>query len=100
MFTKFLFDFYEVTIKLSGSLYVTSNTIFHEIGIVHNCIKKYASLSGPDNELLHDMTLKMQERYHKYWGEDRKNKFLFVCCFCFGSTLQDEIYHVFFDSII
>ena len=40
IFTKFLSVFYEVNIRLSGSLYVTSNSIFHEICIVQNCIKK------------------------------------------------------------
>lgn len=34
IFTKFLVVFYEVTVRLSGSLYVTSNTVFHEISTI------------------------------------------------------------------
>ena len=82
IFTKFLYVFFEVTIRLSGSLYVTFNSVFHEISIVHNCIKKYASVGGHDNKLLHDMTLKMQEKYDKYWGKIVKtNFFLYVAFF-------------------
>ncbi|XP_038889379.1 zinc finger BED domain-containing protein RICESLEEPER 2-like [Benincasa hispida] len=49
IFTKFLSVFYEVTIRLSRSLYVTSNTVFHEISIVQNCIRKYSSATGPND---------------------------------------------------
>jgi len=71
--------FYEVTIRLSGSLYVTSNTVFHEISTIHNCIRKYSSVTGPENLFLHEMAMKMQEKYDKYWGKSEKtNLFLYV----------------------
>ena len=79
IFTKFLSVFYEVTIRLSGSLYVTSNTVFHEISTIQNCIRKYSSVTGPENLLLHEMATKMQEKYDKYWGKSEKtNLFLYV----------------------
>ena len=81
IFTKILSVFYEVTIRLSGSVYVTSNSIFHEISIVQNCIKKYASVGGPDSKLLHDMTLKMQHKYDKYWGKTTKTNFFLYVAF-------------------
>ncbi|XP_038890289.1 zinc finger BED domain-containing protein RICESLEEPER 1-like [Benincasa hispida] len=79
IFTKFLSVFYEVTVRLSGSLYVTSNTVFHETSIVQNCIKKYSSATGPNDVLLQEMTTKIQEKFDKYWGKkDRINLFLYV----------------------
>ncbi|XP_038904318.1 zinc finger BED domain-containing protein RICESLEEPER 2-like [Benincasa hispida] len=79
IFIKFFSVFYEVTVRLSGSLYVTSNTIFHEISIVQNCIRKYSSATGPKDVLLQEMATKMQEKFDKYWGNrDRKNLFLYV----------------------
>ncbi|XP_038877573.1 zinc finger BED domain-containing protein RICESLEEPER 1-like [Benincasa hispida] len=55
------------------------NTVFHEISIVQNCIKKYSSATGPNDVLLQEMAMKMQEKFDKYWGKkDRINLFLYV----------------------
>ncbi|XP_038895827.1 zinc finger BED domain-containing protein RICESLEEPER 2-like [Benincasa hispida] len=79
IFTKFLSVFYEVTVRLSESLYVTSNTIFHEISIFQNCIKKYSSATIPNDVLLQEMAMKMQEKFDKYWEKrDRTNLFLYI----------------------
>ena len=43
--------------------------------------KIYASVGGPDNKLLHYMTLKMQEKYDKYWGKTVKTKFFLYVAF-------------------
>ena len=43
--------------------------------------KKYASVGGLDNKLLHDMTLKMQEKYDKHWGKTAKTNFFLYIAF-------------------
>ncbi|XP_038896277.1 zinc finger BED domain-containing protein RICESLEEPER 2-like [Benincasa hispida] len=79
IFTKFLLVFYEVTVRLSGYLYVTSNTIFHEISIVQDCIKKYSNTICHNDVFLQEMATKMQEKFDKYWRKtDRTNLFFYV----------------------
>ncbi|KAA0046350.1 zinc finger BED domain-containing protein RICESLEEPER 2-like [Cucumis melo var. makuwa] len=49
MLIRFLKVFYDVILKISGSLYTTSNLVFHQITVVQNCIRLNA---GSANALL------------------------------------------------
>ncbi|XP_070049144.1 zinc finger BED domain-containing protein RICESLEEPER 1-like [Nicotiana tomentosiformis] len=93
-FAKFLKLFYNVTLKFSGSLYTTSNTFFRELVAVYSAI---GSLSLNKDDGMRSMSLKMMEKFDKYWSFNSKiNYLLFVAIvldprfkleyveFCFG----------------
>ena len=65
VFLKFLKTFYDLTLKFSGSLYVTSNLFFQEILGVQVLLNDL--IEELDN-LLDRMAMSMQQKYNKYWG--------------------------------
>ena len=73
MLIRFLKVFYDVTLKILGSLYTTSNLVFHQITVVQNCIRLNA---GSANALLVGMTNNMKAKFEKYWGNNEKNNLL------------------------
>ncbi|KAL0533128.1 hypothetical protein IC582_030343 [Cucumis melo] len=73
MSIRFLKVFYDVTLKILGSLYTTSNLVFHQITVVQNCIRLNA---GSLNALLVGMTNNMKAKFEKYWGNNEKNNLL------------------------
>uniref|UniRef100_A0A9I9EE28 BED-type domain-containing protein n=1 Tax=Cucumis melo TaxID=3656 RepID=A0A9I9EE28_CUCME len=70
---QFLKVFYEGTLKISGSLYTTSNLVFHQITVVQNYIRLNA---GSGNALLVGMAKNMKAKFEKYWGNNEKNNLL------------------------
>lgn len=75
---KFLEIFYELTLKVSGSLYVTSNVHFIEIGELHYILKDLIQSEGSD---LSEMAANMKEKFDTYWGKPEKmNKMIFIAC--------------------
>lgn len=62
---EFLEHFHDLTVRVSSSLHVTSNSFFHEIGEVHLLIKSW--MSSQDN-LQVSMGMRMKEKFDKYWG--------------------------------
>ncbi|XP_077247229.1 zinc finger BED domain-containing protein RICESLEEPER 2-like [Tasmannia lanceolata] len=69
-------NFYELTIRVSGSLYVTSNTFFHEISEVECLLKQWSESEDFDLVM---MVMKMKEKYDKYWGDvDKMNKIIYI----------------------
>nr|XP_016506604.1 PREDICTED: zinc finger BED domain-containing protein RICESLEEPER 1-like [Nicotiana tabacum] len=76
--TKFLEIFYKLTLKVSGSLSVTSNHHFLEICEVVVYLKQ---LILNEDILLGSMEKKMKEKFDKYWGDPEKmNKMIFISC--------------------
>ncbi|KAL0541869.1 hypothetical protein IC582_021947 [Cucumis melo] len=73
MLIRFLKVFYDVILKISGSLYTTSNLVFHQITVVQNCIRLNA---GSANALLVGMANNMKAKFEKYWGNNEKNNLL------------------------
>ncbi|XP_062098222.1 zinc finger BED domain-containing protein RICESLEEPER 1-like [Humulus lupulus] len=65
VFVKFLKAFYELTLKLSGSLYVTSNLFFQEILEVQ---VELNDIKSSTDELMSKMAGSMQLKFDKYWG--------------------------------
>lgn len=91
-FYSFLKKFYDVTVKISRSAYITSNMCLDDICHVYGTIKSW--LSEDDLEL-RMMAEKMKKKYDKYWGdknvnEEKLNLMMFViavldlglCAFC------------------
>ncbi|WCJ28874.1 Zinc finger BED domain-containing protein RICESLEEPER 2 [Euphorbia peplus] len=62
-FIKFLKLFYNATLKFSGSLFVTSNTFFHEIMSIQSVLHR---LFMSQDELLSVMAFRMQVKFDKY----------------------------------
>ncbi|KAK1397616.1 hypothetical protein POM88_007479 [Heracleum sosnowskyi] len=62
-FIQFLEIFYDVTLKLSGSKYCTSNVFFIELVKVQESIVK---LCSSEDVLMRDMANRMRDKYNKY----------------------------------
>lgn len=76
VFVKFLATFYEVTLKFSSTLNVTSNNFYHEICEVHAVLSDLADSTDP---VLSSMAASMKGKYDKYWGDAEDiNPLLFV----------------------
>ena len=74
--TKFLEKIYELTLKVSGSQYITCNVHFEDI-----CeLDAYLKLCVASDDLdLSKMALGMKEKFKKYWGTPEKmNKMIFI----------------------
>ncbi|KAF7832006.1 zinc finger BED domain-containing protein RICESLEEPER 2-like [Senna tora] len=76
VFVEFLKIFYDVTLELSGSLYVTSNLAFPQLALVQSEIVKHVSSYDP---LLSGMAFEMKKKFDKYWGKaENMNPLLFI----------------------
>lgn len=76
VFVRFLKSFYDVTLKFSSSLYVSSNVYLHEVSSIQTQLDEW-SLSG--DSLLGEMATKMKKKFDKYWGMmDNVNQFLLI----------------------
>ncbi|XP_070026447.1 zinc finger BED domain-containing protein RICESLEEPER 1-like [Nicotiana sylvestris] len=75
---KFLEIFYELTLKVSGTLYITSNVHFLEICVVGSSLKE---LMQSEDATLKEMANNMKAKFDKYWGDPQKmNKMIFISC--------------------
>ena len=76
--TKFLEMFFNLTLRISGSRYVTSNLHFLEIcqvGVYLNQLK------SNEYQVLAKMAENMKEKFDKYWGDaEQMNKMIFIPC--------------------
>ncbi|XP_074362487.1 zinc finger BED domain-containing protein RICESLEEPER 2-like [Apium graveolens] len=72
-FVQFLKIFYDVTLKLSGSKYCTSNVFFVELVKVQESIIK---LCSNEDILMRDMANRMKDKYDKYWDNMENTNFL------------------------
>ncbi|XP_060183248.1 zinc finger BED domain-containing protein RICESLEEPER 3-like [Lycium barbarum] len=73
---NFLERFYELTIKASGSHYITSNVHFEDICELDAYLK--ACVASEDLSLS-KMAERMREKFRKYWGDPKKmNKMIFI----------------------
>ena len=76
--TKFLEIFFNLTLKKSGSRYVTSNLHFLEICQVGVYLNQ---LISNEDHVLAKMAENMKEKFDKYWGDTEKmNKMVFIPC--------------------
>ncbi|PPD95884.1 hypothetical protein GOBAR_DD07094 [Gossypium barbadense] len=74
----FLEHFYEVTLRISGTSYVTSNNFFDELSEIDIRLRDAQLNSNVDFNV---MAIKMKEKYDKYWGDiDKMNLLMFVAC--------------------
>ncbi|KAH9727227.1 BED-type domain-containing protein [Citrus sinensis] len=77
VFVLFLKSFYDITLKFSGSMYVTSNLYFHEMCSIHSDLTSL--IESGDDLVLSKMATGMKNKYDKYWGSiDRLNNLLLI----------------------
>ncbi|KAL1175392.1 hypothetical protein V6Z11_A04G086400 [Gossypium hirsutum] len=66
--TKVFEPFHELTLKVSGSLHVTSNTFFEVVTDVHCLLDGWKHCWDLD---IMSMASKMNDKYKKYWGDSK-----------------------------
>ncbi|KAL9660971.1 hypothetical protein QQ045_025790 [Rhodiola kirilowii] len=73
---SYLKEFYELTKRISGSHYITSNyMIFH----ISQVVKVLTKLAASDDPALRQMDGEMKKKCDKYWGSfDKLNMLIFV----------------------
>ncbi|XP_019177602.1 PREDICTED: zinc finger BED domain-containing protein RICESLEEPER 1-like [Ipomoea nil] len=69
---QILKSFYEMIVRISGSLYVTSNTFFSEISDLSCLLSNMVEADGS----VKLMGTNMRAKFDKYWGEPEKMNFL------------------------
>ncbi|KAJ8753935.1 hypothetical protein K2173_000189 [Erythroxylum novogranatense] len=74
--TLFLKQFYELTLRVSGSYYVTSNTYFSEISTVASNLDQMVNNNDLELSL---MASNMKRKRDKYWGNiEKANMFIYI----------------------
>lgn len=69
-------NFYDLTLKVSGSKYVTCNTFFQDISGMNAVLNE---MMQNDNHEVATLALGMKEKYDKYWGNiEKMNMLIFV----------------------
>ncbi|XP_058003896.1 zinc finger BED domain-containing protein RICESLEEPER 2-like [Hevea brasiliensis] len=72
----FLGHFYDLTLRISGSRYVTSNIFFNEISSVDCLLQEW---QGSNDIELACMGDRMKVKFDKYWGDpDKMNKIIYI----------------------
>lgn len=72
----FLEHFYELTLKISGTKYITANSFLDDISCIHGLLKD--CLLNDDDELV-NMAIQMKGKFDKYWGCPEKfNMLVFI----------------------
>ncbi|XP_073368017.1 zinc finger BED domain-containing protein RICESLEEPER 2 [Aegilops tauschii subsp. strangulata] len=67
----FLAHFYDLTVRVSSSLHVTSNNFLFEVGNIHILVQNWMSSTDP---LQKAMAERMKEKFDKYWGSWHENE--------------------------
>ncbi|GMI86360.1 DAYSLEEPER [Hibiscus trionum] len=71
--SKILHPFYDITLKVSGSLHVTSNLFWETLIEVHWLLEEWMNCNDLD---IVSMASKMRDKYNKYWGDATNMNFL------------------------
>ena len=75
-FAILLHYFYDLTLKISGSQYVTSNTLLQEVSVVYFLLQEWCR---SDDFEVYQMGMRMKTKFDKYWGEPKKmNKLMII----------------------
>ena len=68
--------FYDMTVRVSGSYYVTSNNFFTEISDLHCMLSE---VQNAFDLSLQSMGLNMKAKFDKYWGDlEKTNTLIFI----------------------
>ena len=76
VFVRFLKTFYDIILKFSASLHVTSNVYYHDVCSIHMQLVEF---SKNKDVLLSNMAIRMQRKFEKYWANvDNLNIMMFI----------------------
>ena len=84
----FLEKFYELTLRVFCSLYVTSNSFLHEIS---NIVCELVDQQESGDLELSNIARKMQEKFDKYWGSWEKINMLIYITMLLDPPIQGTI---------
>ncbi|XP_039155717.1 uncharacterized protein LOC120287100 [Eucalyptus grandis] len=87
----FLKNFYDITNKMSKTLYITANDYFNEIATLYKTLKQVEKASDISLKV---MGAKMKEKFDKYYGSFEKVNMM-VLIGDIGSKKKDELCAVF-----
>ncbi|KAL5775360.1 hypothetical protein ACOSP7_012917 [Xanthoceras sorbifolium] len=100
MFVKFLHVFYDITLKFSSSLSVTSNLFFHKLCSIETELTSFAK---SNDSVLSEMSSSIKSKFDQYWGKiEDVNKLLIIALvldprykleyvkFCFDDMFDDK----------
>ncbi|GJR02544.1 zinc finger BED domain-containing protein RICESLEEPER 2-like protein [Tanacetum coccineum] len=87
----FLQHFYLLTLKVSGTKYITSNTYLDAISCIDSVLKE--CLASEDNDLK-KMAMKMKLKFDKYWGDIKKFNLLVFIASVFDPRTKMEYLQV------
>ncbi|WRX26536.1 zinc finger protein [Theobroma cacao] len=74
--SRFLREFYDLTLSVSGTSYITANAFLDSIYDVYTTLIEWQN--GDDVDL-QSMAIRMKEKYDKYWGNvEKMNLVLFI----------------------
>ncbi|XP_042944041.1 zinc finger BED domain-containing protein RICESLEEPER 2-like isoform X2 [Carya illinoinensis] len=93
---KFLKIFYDATVRLSGSLYVTSNAYFQEICGIQSHLSKMSQSNDP---VLKVMATSMKSKYNKYWGSIEKTNLMIFIAVVLDPRCKFSLLHFWFKKI-
>ncbi|KAL0440619.1 UNVERIFIED_CONTAM: putative AC transposase [Sesamum radiatum] len=93
---NFLEHFYKLTLSISGSLYVTSNNIYHQICAVELLLKQW--LESDDFELC-EMSKRMKQKFDKYWGSIEKMNMVIYYAVILDPRYKLEYIEFLFDTL-
>ncbi|GJX93073.1 zinc finger BED domain-containing protein RICESLEEPER 2-like protein [Tanacetum coccineum] len=75
----FLKTFYDITLRISGTKYVTSHTLVNELAIIHARLREQLDCDihdeAPTDKHLYDIAKVMKPKFEKYYGEGRHISF-------------------------
>ena len=78
-FKAFLKHFFDLTKKVSGTQYITSNTFFEDIAGINYLLSDWSQRDDGDDTTFKHMAIKMKEKFDKYWGDPEKmNNLIFI----------------------
>ncbi|KAI3842593.1 hypothetical protein MKX03_027257 [Papaver bracteatum] len=78
-FGKFLKVFYDLTVKFSYCIRVTSHEFLFNVSVIHRTMNTWVKSSDP---FISVMGTKMLDKFNKYWGAyDKMNTLMFIAVF-------------------
>ncbi|GJS65366.1 zinc finger BED domain-containing protein RICESLEEPER 2-like protein [Tanacetum coccineum] len=98
----FLKTFYDITLRISGTKYVTSHTLVNELATIRDVLRKQldCDIHGeePTDKHLYDIATAMRPKFEKYYGEVENMNLLVYFAFILDPRNKYEFLDVIVDD--
>ncbi|GJW19996.1 zinc finger BED domain-containing protein RICESLEEPER 2-like protein [Tanacetum coccineum] len=98
----FLKTFYDITLRISGTKYVTSHTLVNELATIHDLLRKQLDCDihgeAPTDKHLYDIARAMKPKFEKYYGEVENMNLLVYFAFILDPRNKYEFLDVIVDD--